>query len=64
MENPTNKEIESKLKELLDELLEYGNQEGSIISINYNKETETCTVEMNVVLTQEPEFINITFTPY
>ena len=64
MENPTNKEIESKLKELLDELLEYGNQEGSIRSIKYNKETETCTVEMNVVLTPEPEYINITFSPY
>ena len=50
---PTKEEIELQLKELLNDLLEYGNQDGTIISLNYNKDTETCTVEMNVVITEE-----------
>ncbi len=55
----TIKEKENKLKELLDELLEYGNQNGSIISlkINKNNDGQTCTVIMSVVEIKEDNYI-------
>ena len=57
-------QIETTLKTLLNDLLEHGNQDHSIKSLTYNKETETCTVEMDVVIIEEPEYVSITFAGY
>lgn len=46
-------EIEKQLKILLDDLLESGNQDGSIISLEYHPENEeggTCLVKMSVFI--------------
>ena len=48
-----NELVEEQLKELLDDLLQYGNQNGAIKSIKYNPQTETCNIEMSVVITEE-----------
>lgn len=53
----TNKQIENALYDLLDELLESGNQEGSINSISYDSKTQKATIIMNVVIIEEDDYI-------
>lgn len=49
--------VERSLRSLLDELLEYGNQDGSIISVHYDEENEKAIVEMNVHIVEEDNYI-------
>lgn len=53
----TQEYIEGQLYELLDELLSYGNQEGSIKNITYNSDTKTCIVEFNTIIIEEDDYI-------
>ena len=49
--------VEAVLTEMLDELLEYGNQDGSILDIEYDEKTETCNVKMSVVIVEDDNYI-------
>ncbi len=49
--------IETELARLLDELLARGNQDGSIINLEYDKGTETCKVTMSVHIVEEDQYI-------
>lgn len=53
----TKKEIESRLKNMLDECLESYNQDGSIISIVYDPEKNECTVKLNVYIVEEDNYV-------
>ena len=55
--NYTKEEIESRLKELLYDLLSYGNQEGSILSLNYNEKKQECNVTLTVNIIEEDDYI-------
>ena len=51
------KEVEAKLKDLLNDCLSSANQDGSIISLEVDDELETCTVKMNVTIVEEDDYI-------
>lgn len=53
----TKQKIEESLIDLLDDLLRGGNQEGSIISLNYDEETELCTVVLSTHIVEEDDYI-------
>jgi hypothetical protein len=55
--NYTKEEIESRLKEVLYDLLSYGNQEGSILSLNYNEKKQECNVTLTVNIVEEDDYI-------
>jgi hypothetical protein len=55
--NYTKEEIESRLKELLYDLLRSGNQEGSILSLNYNEKKQECNVTLTVNIIEEDDYI-------
>lgn len=50
-------EIESKLKELLNELLESGKQDGSIIDLTYDESEEQCYVTLSVHIVEEDDYV-------
>ena len=49
--------IEQALVELLDELLENGNQDGAIKGLSYDPETELATVTMSTCIVEEDNYI-------
>lgn len=49
--------VEAALKNMLDECLESMNQDGSVRSLEYDPETQTCTVKMTVHIVEEDEYI-------
>lgn len=53
----TKKEIEERLHDMLYELLSGGNQESAIISLEYDEETETCTVKLTTHIEEEDDYI-------
>lgn len=53
----TTKEIESRLKELLDECLASANQEGSILNLEYDRINNQCIVALSVVEVPEDDYI-------
>lgn len=53
----TKEEIEKGLKDRLYNILSDYNQESSIISLKYNKESETCTIELTVHIVEEDNYI-------
>lgn len=53
----TKEQIETRLKDMLYELLSGGNQEGSIISLDYDEESETCTVKLTVCQVEEDDYV-------
>ncbi len=55
--NYTKEEIETRLKEVLYDLLSYGNQEGSILSLNYNEKKQECNVTLTVNIIEEDDYI-------
>jgi len=57
LEKPSKEKIEKTLYEMLDELLEGGNQDGAIESLTYDEKTNTCTVKMSVHIVEEDEYI-------
>lgn len=53
----TKEEIEKQLHDGLDELLSAANQEGTIRSLVYDEETQTCIVTFAVVIIPEDNYI-------
>jgi len=53
----TKKEIEEKLYALLNDMLKDSNQKDSIISLEYNKRTNECTVQLTVNTNEEAEYV-------
>lgn len=51
------KYIEERLYNLLDELLAYGNQDGSILKLDYDPSLNMCTVELKVVIINKDDYI-------
>ena len=65
----TKLEIEQEVKSRLNEALESFNDDGSIISVEYDEESETCMVKLPIVLTKEKlpngsTWTNLTFSGY
>lgn len=50
-------EKEKKLKSMLSELLEYGNQESALRSLKINPDGESCTIIMDVTEVEEDGYI-------
>lgn len=50
-------EIEERLHDCLYECLESGNQEGGVISLNYDPESETCSVKFHVCIVEEDDYV-------
>ena len=50
-------EIEQKLKDLLYEMLSSYNQEGSILSLEYDEEKQECNLKMSVNIVEEDNYI-------
>ena len=53
----TKAEIEEKLKDLLNDCLSSANQDGTIISLELDKNRETCTVKLNVIIVEDDDYI-------
>ena len=51
------KKIEETLKDLLNETLRGAAQEDSIISLKYDPKKQECTVQMNVHIVEEDDYI-------
>ncbi|MFW6272698.1 MAG: hypothetical protein ACOC2U_02825 [bacterium] len=51
------KEIEESLWEVLDDCLSSGNQDGSIINLEYDEKTEECTVRLTTAIVKEDGYI-------
>ncbi len=51
------KEIESRLKDMLHEMLRNFNQEDSIIDLKYDEADNTCDIKMNVHIVEEDNYI-------
>lgn len=69
MDNLSKEEIELEVKNRLNEALESFNDDGSVISVEYDEKTETCMVKFPIILTQEktPDggtWTNLTFNGY
>ena len=65
----TKLEVEQEVKNRLNEALECFNDDGSIISVEYDEESETCMVKLPIVFTEEklPDggtWTNLTFSGY
>lgn len=50
-------EIEKRLRSLLGECLESMNQESAIEKLEYNEETEKCTVTLSTHIVEEDDYI-------
>ena len=50
-------QIEKNLTELLEECLSSANQDGAIISLNYDEETELCVITMATSIIEEDDYI-------
>lgn len=62
-------DIEREVKNRLDEALECFNENGSILSVEYDEETETVMVKFPIVKTEEKlpngeTYTNLTFNSY
>lgn len=55
--NFSTKLIEDTLRELLEDLLERGNQEGSIKSLTYDSITKECTVVLTTFINESDNYI-------
>jgi hypothetical protein len=55
--NYKKEEIENRLKEILDDLLSTINQDGSIISLDYDESKNECVVKMDVFINEDDNFI-------
>jgi hypothetical protein len=53
----TKEEIEKGLKDSLYNILSDYDQESSIISLKYNEESGTCTIELTVHIVEEDNYI-------
>ena len=49
----TKEEIEKELFDLLDELLSYNHQGGSIIGLEYDEDKQECTIKMTVFIDED-----------
>lgn len=50
-------EIEKSLKDMLHEMLRDYNQEGGLVSLEYDEVNMQCTVKMNVHIVEDDEYI-------
>jgi len=53
----TKEEVETRLYDMLRELLRSGNQEDGVISLVYDEAKEECTVKMRVSIIDEDDYI-------
>lgn len=53
----TKEQIETALKDLLYDLLSYGNQESAIISLEYDEVEEVCNVKLRTHIVEEDDYI-------
>lgn len=53
----TKEEIEERLKERLNDLLALDNQEGSIAGVYYDEHYKVFTVDLNVFIYEEDDYI-------
>lgn len=51
------KEIEKRLKDMLDDMLRSYNQEGSILSLKYDEKKQECNVKMNIHIFEEDDYV-------
>ncbi len=50
-------EIESRLKDMLHEILRGYNQEDSILSLEYDEEKQECNLKMTVNIVEEDDYV-------
>ena len=50
-------EIENRLKEMLNEMLSDYNQDGTLISLDFDSESETATIKMNVYIDEDYDYV-------
>ncbi len=50
-------EIEVRLQEMLNDLLRGGNQDGSILELNYDPINETANVKLSVFIVEEDDYV-------
>lgn len=53
----TKEEIETRLKDMLHEILRGYYQEDSILSLEYDEEKQKCNLKMNVHIVEEDDYI-------
>ena len=53
----TKEEIELRLKSMLSDCLEHGNQESAIISLEYDPDTEEATIRMSTHIVEEDDYV-------